>query len=273
LRGINLGLLHKRLGPSIFSVNIVFHETLKSTNSLAKDLAAQAAPEGTLVLAEEQTAGRGRMGRQWLSPRYANLLFSLLLRPRMRAEEVFVLTLVLALAAVDSVEAVSGLSLSIKWPNDLYVGEKKLGGILTEFSVRGQWAEYVVLGLGVNVNWGPEHSRAILYPSTSILAETGIKISRTELLVEILKTFESYYHKVVSGQLDEFYERWNRRSMILGNQVEIQTPDGTIHGKASRIDNHGALIILDEHGQEQRVICGDVSVKLWGKTPLMPPGP
>jgi BirA family biotin operon repressor/biotin-[acetyl-CoA-carboxylase] ligase len=262
LRGLRLDLLKTRLGQSLFAANIIYHETLKSTNSLAKDLAGKAAPEGTVVLAEEQTAGRGRMGRRWLSPGYANLLVSLLLRPSIQAEEVFVLTLVLALATIDGVEAVAGLSPVIKWPNDLYIEEKKLGGILTEFSVQYQSVEYVVLGLGVNVNWNPEDKMSVRYLATSILAETGTKISRTDLLVEVLKRFEVYYSKILSGELDEFYERWNQRSMILGNPVEIQTPEGLIHGTAARIDDRGALIILDEHGQEQRVLCGDVSLRV-----------
>lgn len=261
MHGLRLDLLQRRLAQSLFAKNIIYHETLKSTNSLAKDLAAQAAPEGTIVLAEEQTAGRGRMGRHWLSPRYSNLLFSILLRPPMQPEAVFVLTLVLALATIDGVEAVGGLSAAIKWPNDLYVNEKKLGGILTEFSVKSQLVEYVVLGLGLNVNWNPDDKASVLYSATSIRAETGVKISRTDVLVEILKRFEAYYGEVASGELDKFYERWNQRSMILGNQVEIQTPEGRIQGKATRIDYSGALIIRDEHGQEQRVLCGDVSVK------------
>ena len=260
MQDLRLDLLQTRLGKSLFAKNIIFHETLKSTNSLAKELADQAAAEGTIVLAEEQTAGRGRMGRHWFSPRYANLLVSLLLRPPMQPEAVFVLTLVLALAVIDGVEAVSGLSAAIKWPNDLYANERKLGGILTEFSVKSQRVEYVVLGLGLNVNWSPDDKASVLYSATSIRAETGVKISRTDLLVEILKRFEAYYGKVAAGMVDEFYERWNQRSMILGNQVEIQTPEGLIQGKATRIDTSGALIIHDVHGQEQRVLCGDVSV-------------
>ena len=170
--------LRSRLSQSPLGKNIIFRDTLHSTNTLAKELAGEGAVHGTLVLAEEQTAGRGRMGRPWFSPKYKNLLVSLLLRPPTPAEEVFIFTMVLAIAAIDGMEKVCGLRVSIKWPNDLYAGRKKLGGILTEFSALGKRVEYVVLGLGLNVNWNPGDGEGMLYPATSVFYETGKKISR-----------------------------------------------------------------------------------------------
>ena len=123
--------IYERLGPSLFARNIIYHEAINSTNTLAKKLAAHGAPEGTLVLAEEQTEGRGRINRVWRSPAYENLYFTIVLRPRVQADQVFVFTMVLALAASDAVKKVIGIRPLIKWPNDLYVGSKKLGGILT----------------------------------------------------------------------------------------------------------------------------------------------
>jgi len=253
--------IRRRLGHSLFASNIVFHETLDSTNRLAKDLGRQGAPEGTLVLAEGQSSGRGRMGRTWFSPRHANLLFSLLVRPTMGIEEIFILTMVLALAAIDAVKTVSGVSPMIKWPNDLYVEDKKLGGILTEFSVKGGNVSYVVLGMGLNVRWNPGEENGILYPATSILAETGARVSREELLVGILKQFENAYLRVSVGDVGDFCERWNRRSMLIGKSVALNTTDGSVFGRALRIDHNGALIILDEHGKERKIVCGDVSVR------------
>lgn len=253
-------VIRKKLGQSVFAANIIFHETLSSTNTLAKNLGARGAPEGTLVLTEKQTAGRGRMGRRWLSPANANLLFSVLLRPVLEAEQVFSLTMVFALAIIDGLKKISGVSPVIKWPNDLYLAGGKLAGILTEFSVVGRSVEYVVFGLGLNVNWNPAEKEGTGYPATSILAEAGKRVSRTDLLVEILKRFEAYSGEAVSGRLGGFYKRWNERSMLLGKGVEIETANGRISGKASRIDRKGAIIILDEHGHEQRVLSGDVSV-------------
>jgi BirA family biotin operon repressor/biotin-[acetyl-CoA-carboxylase] ligase len=253
--------IRDRLSQSIFASNIFFQETVGSTNTLAKDMAAHGAAEGTIVIAEEQTAGRGRMGRSWISPGHSNLYLSLLLRPPVPPDEVFVLTMVLALATIDGVEAVSGLGPMIKWPNDLYVAGRKLGGILTEFFVRDGAVEYVVLGLGLNVNWNPREEREVLYPATSILKETGKRISRNDLLVEILRPFDDYYRRVQAGKSAEFYERWNERSMLLRRPVEIKTADGSVFGKALRIDHKGALIIEDDEGKEQTIFSGDVSVK------------
>ncbi|MDY6971214.1 MAG: biotin--[acetyl-CoA-carboxylase] ligase [Thermodesulfobacteriota bacterium] len=259
-KGLDLSTLRKGLGQSFFAANIVFHKLTDSTNNLAKKLAAKGAPEGTVVLAEMQTAGRGRMERRWLSPGYVNLLFSLLLRPPMKAEQVFGLTMLFALASIDGVKEESGLESRIKWPNDLYIGRKKLGGILTELSVRSNDVEYVVLGLGLNVNWNPAGEGVILYPSTSILAETGRVVSRERLLIRVLKMFESYYRQALRGGTDEFYEKWNERSMLLGKRVKIKAAGGNMCGNASRVDRSGALIIVDDSGQEQKVVCGDVSV-------------
>ncbi|MEA2040328.1 MAG: biotin--[acetyl-CoA-carboxylase] ligase [Thermodesulfobacteriota bacterium] len=259
---LDLDILRNKLSGSLFGINVVFHEKLDSTNTLTKDLAAGGAPEGTLVLAEEQTAGRGRMGRPWLSPRYANLLFSVLLRPHLKADQVFILTMTFALAASDGVEAVSGLKPMIKWPNDLYLGPKKLGGLLTEFSVKGKSADYVVLGLGLNVNWHPSDRESILYPATSIREETNKKISREELLTGILVQFEDSYRDVTLRMSDQFYKKWNERSMLFKKKVEIETVDGRICGEALRINRNGALIISKDNGEEQRILNGDVSVKL-----------
>lgn len=254
-------ILRKKLDRSIFARDIVFHQTLDSTNTLAKKLGTSGAPEGTLVLAEEQTAGRGRMGRTWLSPRHANLLFSVLLRPAIEAKGVFLLTMILALATIDGVKELLPLRIMLKWPNDLYVGRKKLGGILTEFSAWKNVVEYVVLGLGLNVNWRPGDEGRLLYPATSILAETGKRVSREDLLARILKRFESQYQKVLDGRSEEFYERWNKESILLNRRVEVTTTGKKICGKALRIDRNGALIILDDRGQERKMVYGDVSVR------------
>jgi BirA family transcriptional regulator, biotin operon repressor / biotin---[acetyl-CoA-carboxylase] ligase len=254
--------LKRRLGASIFAANMVFRESVDSTNTLAKHLARDGAPEGTLVLAESQSGGKGRLDRNWLSPGFCNLYLSLIMRPSMAPGEVFVLTMILALSAVKGVEAVTGLGPGIKWPNDLYLAHRKFGGILTEFSVSGGTVEYVVLGLGLNVNWNPEDDQ-VSYACTSLMTEAGEGISRDRLLVEILSRFERYYGEVLSGKVDGFYEQWNRRSLLMGRHVEVQAGDGVFSGRVLRIDRGGALIIKDENDREQRVLSGDVSVRHW----------
>ncbi len=260
-------LFMKGLRESLFSRNPVFLESVGSTNSFLKKMGDSGAPEGTLVLTEEQTAGRGRMGRPWLSPKYVNLLFSLLLRPeRMDIKEAFSLTVILALAAIDGIEAVSSVRGGIKWPNDIYVGQRKVGGILTEVCGGNRKIEYAVLGLGLNVNWRPEETDSLLYPTTSISAEYGEVVSREKLLAQILIRFEAYYKEVLrAGGTESFQERFNERALFLGRDVEIETADGNISGKAIGMDKYGALIIANRKHGEQRVLYGDVRVKFRGK--------
>ena len=161
----------------------------------------------------------------------------------------------------DAVKKEIGIRPMIKWPNDLYVGRKKLGGILTEVSVRENSVEYVILGLGLNVNWNPQEEESILYPATSIFAERGIRASRSNLLIKILKSYEDYYRGVLAGQIDDIYKRWNEFSMIKDREVTIHSGRDTVRGKVLKIDKSGALVIINENGQEEKIQSGDVSIR------------
>jgi len=259
---INVSVLREELADCIFARNIVYRPEIDSTNTLAKTLGAQGAPEGTLVIAEKQKKGRGRRGRSWHSPGYVNLLFSVLLRPPIPARQAFVLTMVLAVSAGQAIEELTGLRSMIKWPNDLYVGERKLAGILTEFSLQSEGIEYGVLGLGLNVNWEPGEIWGIAPPATSILVETGMRVDRTALLIQLLKSFEKSYGNVKSGEIDSFYRTWNERSMILGKDVIVSSKGQRIQARAQKIDLDGALVIVDSEGKEKKIVSADVSIRL-----------
>lgn len=251
----------KGLGRSVFSRNLIFHKTIDSTNTQAKEMARKGAPHGTLVLAEEQTAGKGRLDRKWLSPGHENLLFTILLRPSLNADNIFPLTMILAVSAIDAIKEIAGVDVLIKWPNDLYVNGKKLAGILTEFSIKDGAVEYVIIGLGVNVNWMPGRGDGILYAATSILAESGSRVSRDDLLTGILKRFEAGYEEVLSGKIEGLHSRWNELSIVTGRDVEIISIDEVIRGKAIAIDREGALILKNSMGHETRILSGDVSLR------------
>jgi BirA family transcriptional regulator, biotin operon repressor / biotin---[acetyl-CoA-carboxylase] ligase len=251
--------LARELASTLFATAIVYHETIDSTNRVAKDLAAAGAAEGALVLAEEQTEGKGRRGRAWLSPGKENLLFSVLLRPALPADRVFLLTMILSLSAMEAVERLSGLLPAVKWPNDLYGGMKKLGGILTEFSVRERMVEWVVLGLGLNVNRSPEEFAG---QSTSVVQETGIRVSRNHLLAEILKHLDAAYQEILSGDVEPYYKRWREACFIMGKAVQIESARERISGKALCIEKDGALILETEEGGLRRIVAGDVSLRL-----------
>lgn len=252
--------ISSRLANSPFAGNIVYYDTIESTNAVAKTLAVSGAPDGTVVLAEQQSQGRGRMGRSWFSEGYVNILLSVLIRPRVPAEDAFSLTMAFALAAAYAAESVCNQRVMIKWPNDIYLSGKKLGGILTEVSVSGGSVDYMILGLGLNVNWKPADDVPVLYETTSLLEGSGKWVDRDELLVEILQRFDSYYKEGLLADIDGIYKAWNRRSMLFNSNVEIETGDTRIRGRAIRIDRKGALIVLDDNGIEQRILNGDVSV-------------
>ncbi|MBW1922394.1 MAG: biotin--[acetyl-CoA-carboxylase] ligase [Deltaproteobacteria bacterium] len=255
MKQLSIPQIEAALGPSLFNRNLVYRESLDSTNRLARDLASRGAPEGTVVLCDEQTAGRGRLGRRWESPKNTNLLVSLVMRPPLRPAEVFRLTMILALAAVAAAEEVCGVSPGIKWPNDLYVEGKKLGGILTEFSAAGSRVESVVLGLGLNVNWHPEEG---LSPSVSLAKAAGREIAREPLLTSLLLEFESNYASLGEGALEALQKRWNEKSATLGRTVKVEVPGGMVQGVAQGIDRDGALVLREPGGREQRILCGDV---------------
>ena len=251
--------LARELGSCIFSASVVYHEIMDSTNRFAKEVAVEGAPEGTLVLTEEQTGGRGRRGKSWVSPGRENLLFSVLLRPALPPERVFSLIMILALSAAEAVRRLSGLVPAIKWPNDLYGGKRKLGGILTEFSVRDKAVEWVVLGLGLNVNSRPEELAA---QATCVAEEAGKRVSRNRLLVEILKDLEVAYREILADNVEPFFVRWNEACFILGKEVEIEAAGERIQGKALRIERDGALILEAKEGALKRIVAGDVSLRL-----------
>jgi BirA family transcriptional regulator, biotin operon repressor / biotin---[acetyl-CoA-carboxylase] ligase len=253
--------LINNLGETIFSRNLILYQTINSTNIAAKDLAMKGAPEGTVVITEEQSAGKGRLDRKWLSQSHKNLMFTILLRPPFGADHIFLLTMMLALSAIDEAKVMTGVDVKIKWPNDLYAGRKKLGGILTEFSMKDGVAEYVIIGLGLNVNWMPGDNDGLIYPATSILAETGRTTSRNELLAGILKRFDTSYKMALSGETGFLHARWNELSLVIGQEVEIISPEETIKGRAISIDKTGALILENCSGEEITILSGDVSLR------------
>lgn len=249
------------LKKTIFSKKIEIFENIESTNTFANEIAGKGAPEGTVIIAEEQNAGKGRMGRIWVSPKYANLLMSVIIRPEIHVEEIFALNMVMALAVTDAIKDIFGLNAKIKWPNDIYLNMKKLGGILTEISAKGREIDYAVVGLGLNVNWKPETVSEMRYPAICLSEEVGYEVSREKIISTILIKLELFYRMVSKGLANKLLKLWSDRSILTGKTVEIDTGTGTVSGRVFGIDRRGSLIIESEEGNEQRVIFGDVSVK------------
>lgn len=240
---------------------IYYYEKTGSTNTDAKQLAEEGAPHGTLIAAEEQTDARGRRGRSWQAPAGSNLYFSLLLRPKFAAEHISMLTLVMAVSAARAIREQCGLAAEIKWPNDIVIGKRKVCGILTEMILKERTVEYVIVGVGVNVNQ-KEFPEDIQKTATSLFRESKRVFSREELLQKLLEGFEKDYGIFLKTEnmalLTETYNSWlvNR-----GAQVKVLEPAGEYTGTAKGINEKGELLVERDNGQTEAVYAGEVSVR------------
>jgi BirA family biotin operon repressor/biotin-[acetyl-CoA-carboxylase] ligase len=251
---------------------VVFFERVGSTNDVAHRQALAGAPEGLLVVADEQTAGRGRLGRSWLALKGTSLLFSLLLRPVLQPAHAGLLTMCLGLGAVEGVEIVTGLRPALKWPNDLLLAGCKLGGMLAELRTAEGQIEHAVLGLGINVNVTLEEPRW-----TSLSTVLGRAVDRAELLAGIMACCETWYgtvvaahaqagdHRAETGALnsevgEQIHAAWAARLDTLGRLVAVSTSAGELRGRAVGVSAQGALIVEKEDGGKQAIWGGDVTV-------------
>lgn len=239
-----------------------------STNDVAKDLAAQGASEGIVVVADEQTAGRGRLNRRWMAPPGTCLLCSILFRPDLLPSQANRLTMLCSMAAADAVEQLAGLPVGVKWPNDLIVESqisdlksrnwRKLAGILTETGLAGDDLVFVVVGIGINVNVPPEILPGLAPRATSILAEIGRQIDRSELLVALLDRVEARYKGLNRGENPR--QEWSSRLATLGQRVQVTTPEGVLKGVAEAVDGDGALLLRMDDGAIRQLLIGDVTL-------------
>ena len=232
-----------------------------STNLRAREMAAKGAPEGTLVVAEQQTHGRGRRQRLWFSPPRQGIYASLILRPLIPPTEAPRMTLLAAVAVAETLLALTPLEATIKWPNDILVRGRKIGGILTEISTGMDAIDYVVIGLGLNVNIpagdfpGEIHAHA-----TSILAETGAPFSRLLLLRRYLETLEYYYETFHTQGFGPVLQRWRALTDMLGRRVRVDMIGRQHVGEVTDFDQDGSLILRDKDGRSIRIFSGDVTL-------------
>ncbi len=236
------------------------YEEIDSTNTQARRMAEEGAPHGTVVVAERQTAGRGRSGRRWESPQGTGLWFSMILRPDVCPDNASMLTLVGAMAVTRAIQVLAGLKPQIKWPNDIVLSTRKVCGILTEMSARNNQVDYIVLGIGVNVK-RQEFPTQIAEIATALEMECDTVVSREQLLVEILKAFEYYYELYLKNMdLSPMQEEYNGYLVNCGRQVRILDPGGAYEGLAKGINHRGELLI-EKNGEIFTVNSGEVSVR------------
>lgn len=238
---------------------IEYYDETDSTNLRARALAHDGAPEGTVVVAETQIRGRGRRGRTWFSaPRYG-IYVSVILRPRVQPHEAPQLTLLAAIAMTETLLERASLPFAIKWPNDILVEGKKIAGILTEMALEMDRVEYVVVGVGLNVNT-PEEVMAeeIRDIATSLHMLTGKNFSRVDILRGFLVKLEQYYALFQDRQFERIRDRWKELSGIIGKQVKIEGLDRAYEGEVIDLDRDGFLILKASDGHLERIVAGDV---------------
>lgn len=238
---------------------IVYFTELESTNRKAKEMAAQGASEGTLVVAETQTRGRGRIGRSWYSPFQAGIYASLILRPKLPPNETPKITLVTGVSVAEALLAVTSLRPDIKWPNDILVRGRKICGILTETSTEMDAIDFVVVGVGINVNTRefPDDLKEI---ATSVYLETGKTFDRVMLLQEFLLQFERLYATFLHSGFESIGKRWGELSILLGKDVTVHMIDRTCKGRVMKLDRDGALIIRGKSGELEKIYSGDIHI-------------
>lgn len=252
--------LESVLTTKTFGQHIIYTESAASTNVIAKEAARKGAPEGTIVVAEEQTSGKGRLQRGWFSPYAKGIWFSLVLRPSFAPVQASKCTLMVAVALTRVFRRKGLTQVGIKWPNDLLVGERKLVGILTEMDATMEAINYIVIGIGINTDVVrvdlPDELKDI---ATSFLME-GIRVSRKELFNEVLQELEICYEEVQTQGFEHILDEWRKYSITLGQDIRVITPGNTYNGKAIDIDADGCLLVQTETAVE-RVLAGDVSIR------------
>jgi BirA family transcriptional regulator, biotin operon repressor / biotin---[acetyl-CoA-carboxylase] ligase len=253
------GLVRRRLRGSAFGKRVYHFFKAGSTNSIAFELGQAGEPHGALVLAEQQTAGRGRAGRSWHSEKSNGIYMTLLLRPAISPMHAPLLTLLTGLALRDTILEETGLTPDLRWPNDLLVAGKKCGGILTEMHAEPDRVHFVVIGIGVNVN------HANLPPdiaglATSLRIAGGRTYSRLQVLVRLLQKLESYYNQFLAEGPSPIVARFSEvSSYARGKRVRISTPMESYIGLTDGLEPHGLLRVRREDGRLETVISGDVA--------------
>lgn len=241
--------------------DIVFYRTIPSTNATCVELAHKGSKEGTVIIADEQTGGKGRLGRTWISPLGKNLYMSILVRPPISPREATILTLMSGVACCIALRKLLLIPVHLKWPNDLLVNEKKIGGILCEISADMDKIAFAVIGIGININVDiedfPEEVRQI---ATSVKREIGSQFSRTDIVIEVIKELNRWYEVFLRDGKKDILAEWRDCSSTLGRKVKVTIGNSVLIGIAESIDQEGLLILKLPDGSFTKVDAGDVTM-------------
>jgi BirA family transcriptional regulator, biotin operon repressor / biotin---[acetyl-CoA-carboxylase] ligase len=252
-------LLRKRLKGNLFGKRVLHFFQTDSTNRVAMELGYAGEPEGTVVMAEAQTAGQGRSGRTWHSERGTGLYFTLLLRPRLSPAQAPLLTMLAGISAHAAVQALTGLVPELKWPNDLLLNGKKFGGILTEMHAEPNAVRFVIVGIGINVNQ-EKFPAGLSASATSVRKETGRMTYRLELLARLLSQFEGDYNRFLREGPGFVVDRFQSvSSFAQGRRVRVETGAESYAGTTAGLSPEGLLLVARDDGPLVTVVAGDIT--------------
>jgi len=249
------------LGTDIVGLDVIFLEKTDSTNLQARVLAEQGAEQGTVVIADQQTSGKGRLGRFWVSPAGINLYLSIILRPSIELPQATQLTFLTAVAVAEAIETCADFQPQLKWPNDVLLNGKKVAGLLNELNAETEQIHFMILGIGVNLNMPPElFPTDLRTPATSLLIEGGRVISRLDFTRSLLRSTDRLYRLYLESGFSPILAAWEGRCQMIGRKVEVDYQHSRVSGTVTGLDETGALLLRLASGSQERVLAGDVKL-------------
>lgn len=253
--------IRKRLKTVTIGKELFFFDEVDSTNDVAMESGAKGQAEGLVILSEGQSHGKGRMGRTWVSPKNVNIYISILLRPDISPQFAPAMTMMSAISTARAITEVTGLETTIKWPNDILIDKKKVSGILTEMNAEQERINYIVAGIGINVNMKKQDFPDDLrMPATSLAECLGKRVDRIELLLTLIKILEQDYEELKNGGIKSIFRRWRKGCDILKRRIKVSLPGEEITGVAEDLTPEGGLIMRLDGGEKRIIYAGDVSI-------------
>jgi BirA family biotin operon repressor/biotin-[acetyl-CoA-carboxylase] ligase len=257
----NLKTLEEKLIHQLFGRRLHYFSDIESTNDEAFTLGRDGAAEGTAVIAERQSRGRGRFQRSWHSPAGANIYTSIILRPTLPPEAASRIPIMAGVAVADTLASYCSANVRLKWPNDILIKDKKVCGILSRAKISEKKIDFIVLGIGLNVNMKPyEFTEEIIDSATSLAMETGRDISREYLIIHLYENLEKWYKKLQQKGFGPVKKRWLELAPMIGQKVQVIFKGELIKGTATGMDNDGHLLVLDKNNREVKVSTGDATI-------------
>jgi len=258
---LNQEKLKQSLAGKFIGHQLYYYEEIGSTNDEAFRLGLAGAPEGTALIANSQSAGKGRMQRVWHSPAGSNIYTSIILRPQIEPARAPQLSILAGVAVVDVLESYCPDRIKLKWPNDVLIDGKKVCGILSQMKTTARKVNFIVLGVGINVNINySQFPKEICNLATSLAIETGREISRQELIISLYENLAKWYNKLLKDGFCRIKEKWLSISPMIGQTVQVMFQEEAVSGKAIGLDEDGSLILLTAGNKEFKVSAGDATI-------------